>query len=171
MKAYGQSMIEIRSPTPYVSKKAQEVSFEGRFNPGTAKQQHASMPSTPSPTKQQHRRETATRSNSQGPVSKATPPPKRRSCLSSSNVNPIIQHYLARNSSSRLSIIFNITKLVFLLATTLNLIGDELFVLFQTLLDVQLEAHNVVEHTLDLCVQLFTEGVCSKLELFVPTPR
>ena len=50
----------------------------------------------------------------------------------------------------------------------LHFISDELFVLLQTLLYVELEAHDVVKHALDFCVEFFAEGVGAELELFVP---
>ena len=52
--------------------------------------------------------------------------------------------------------------------TTLDLVGDELLVLLQTLLYVQFEAHDIVEHALNFGVEFFAKGVGAELELFVP---
>jgi len=45
-----------------------------------------------------------------------------------------------------------------LLAFALDFLSDEIFVCFQAALDVDLEFDDVVEHALELCVQLFTHG-------------
>jgi hypothetical protein len=50
----------------------------------------------------------------------------------------------------------------------LHFISDELLVLFQTLLYVEFEAHDIIKHALDFRVEFFAEGISANLELFVP---
>jgi hypothetical protein len=59
-------------------------------------------------------------------------------------------------------------KEVLLLTAALDLISNELLVLLERALDVQLEAHDIVQHALDLRVQFFAQRVGAELELFVP---
>ena len=67
--------------------------------------------------------------------------------------------------------LFRIAHPILLLTTLLHLIGNELLVLLQAALNVQLETHDVVEHTLDLGVQLFAEGVGLEDKLLIPAPQ
>ena len=58
-------------------------------------------------------------------------------------------------------------KEILLLTATLDLVSNELLVLLERALDVQLEAHDIVQHALDLRMQFFAQRVGAELELFV----
>lgn len=60
-------------------------------------------------------------------------------------------------------------KHILLLAAALDLVSDELLVLLQTALNMQLEAHDIVEHAFDFGVEFFAQRIRTELELFVST--
>ena len=80
----------------------------------------------------------------------------------------LINIHTSKTSALRLIHILDIAQLVFLFTAALHLVGDELLVLLERLLNMQFEAHNVVEHALDLGMEFLTERVGAELELFVP---
>lgn len=53
----------------------------------------------------------------------------------------------------------------------LHLLDDKALVVLQTLLDVHLELDDVVEHALDLGVELLSQGVGAEGQLLVSLPR
>ena len=72
---------------------------------------------------------------------------------------------------SRIGVFLYIAHHVLLLAALLDLVGDELLVLFKRTLDVQFEAHDVVEHALDFRVQFLAEGVRADCELLISSGK
>ena len=75
---------------------------------------------------------------------------------------------IAHQTYSSLLNLVSVAELILFLAAALDLVGDELLVLLERALDVQLEAHNVVEHALNLRVEFLAQGVGAELKLFVP---
>jgi hypothetical protein len=65
-------------------------------------------------------------------------------------------------------VVITLVEQVLLLAATLNLVSNELLVILEVLLDMQLEADDVIKHALDLCVKLFSKRVGTKLKLLIP---